>query len=119
MFNSILNFLKQIWARLKKILVAIVNFIRNIADWFRTKFLKVKKKHPNAKPISLKIEKDLESGNYNTMDLGLEKEYAVVNTFYDENTKEIIVEETEVIQSDRLDAETIKAFGDKDMLVLS
>ncbi|WOC51813.1 hypothetical protein BPO_1166 [Bergeyella porcorum] len=119
MFNSILKFLKQVWARLKKILVAIVNFFRNIADWFRAKFLKVKKKHPNAKPISLKIEEDLQSGNYNTMDLGLERKYAVVNTFFDEDTREIIEEETEVIQSDILDAETIKAFGDKEMLVLS
>lgn len=119
MFNNILFFLKQVWAKLKKIFVDIVNFIKNIGDWFRAKFLKVKKKHTNAKSISMMIEKDLESGNYNTIDLGLEKGYAVVNTFYDEDTKEIIVEETEIIQSDRLDAETIKAFGDKNMLVLS
>lgn len=119
MFNSILNFLKQVWNKLKKIFVAIVNFIKNIGDWFRAKFLRVKKKHPKAIPISIKIEEDLKSGNYNTLDLGLEKEFAIVNTFYDEGTKEIIVEETEIVQSDRLDADTIRQFGDKDMLVLS
>lgn len=119
MFSSILNFLKQVWEKLKKIFVAIINFIQNIANWFRVKFSRVKKKHPNVKPISLKIEKELDKGNYNTMDLGLEKDYVVVNTFYDEDTKEIIEEETEVVQSDRLDADTIRAFGDKDILVLS
>lgn len=119
MFNSILSFLKEIWAKIKRIFVAIINLTKNIVNWFKGKYAEIIRKHPNVKPITLKIEKELVSGNYNTMDIGLNSEYAVVNTFYDESTQSIIEDETEIIESNQLDEETMQAFGDKEMLVLS
>ena len=41
-----------------------------------------------------------------------------MNTFYDEATGKILEDDTEVIESNQLDEETIRAFRDKDMLVL-
>lgn len=118
MFESLVKFLVKVWEKLKKIWVAIVSFIRNIANWFKSKYNEIIRKRPNAEPISMKIKKQLESGDYNSLDLGLKKDYAIVNTFYDADTEEILEEYTEVIESDKLDDDTISAFGNKDMLVL-
>lgn len=119
MFEEILNFLKATWDKLKKTFVAIVNFVKNIGNWFRVKYNEVIKKKPKALPIALKIKKGLETGNYSTMDLGLKHEHVVVNTFYDEATGKILEDDTEVIESNQLDEKTIGAFGGEDMLVLS
>lgn len=119
MFEEILNLLKGIWDKLKKISVAIVDFVKNIGNWFKVKYNEVIKKKPKAIPIALKIKEYVETRNYKTMDLGLKKQCAVVNTFYDKATGEILEDNTEVIESNQLDEETIRAFGDKDMLVLS
>ena len=126
MFESLVKFLAKVWERLKKIWVAIVSFIRNIANWFKRKYQEVIQKRPNAKALSYKIKGKLESGDYSELDIGLddteetlsEKDYVIVNTFYDVDTDEILEEYTEVIESDKLDDDTISAFGDKDMLVL-
>lgn len=116
--NDIFEFLKKFWDSIKKIFVKIFSFIKNIGNWFRERYQRLKSKRPNLKAITLKIEKDLKSGNYSTMDIGLESNCAIVNTFYDEDTKEIILDETQRLECDELDGETIRAFGDKEMLVL-
>ena len=126
MFESLVKFFAKVLEKLKKIWVAIVIFIRNIANWFKRKYKEIIQKWPNAKALSLKIKGKLESGDYSELDIGLddtketlsEKDYVIVNTFYDENTGEVLTEHTEVIESDKLDDDTINAFGDKDMLVL-
>lgn len=118
MFKEILNLLKGIWDKLKKTFVAIVDFVKNIGDWFKAKYNEVIKKKPKAIPIALKIKENVKTGNYETVDLGLKKQCVVVNTFYDEATGKILEDDTEVIESNQLDEETIRAFRDKDMLVL-
>ncbi len=118
MFEEILNLLKGIWDKLKKTFVAIVDFVKNIGNWFKVKYNEVIKKKPKAIPIALKIKKNIETRNYRTVDLGLKHEHVVVKTFYDEATGEILEDDTEVIESNQLDEKTIRAFGDKDMLVL-
>lgn len=118
MFKEILNLLKGIWDKLKKTFVAIVDFVKNIGNWFKVKYNEVIKKNPKAIPVALKVKENVETGNYNTMDLGLKKQCVVVNTFYDKATGKILEDDTEVIESNQLDEKTIRAFGDKDMLVL-
>lgn len=118
MIKTIKKLLATIWDSLKKVFKAIVNFVNDIANWFKEKWKRVIKKHPNAKPIALRIQKDLENGNFNTVDLGLEKD-VIVKTFYNETTGEIIEEETEVNPFNKVDEETKKKFGDKDLIVLT
>ena len=48
--------------------------------------------------------------------MGIKK--SVVNTVYDNTTGEILVDHTEVVEYEDLDAETKNRFGNKDMLIL-
>jgi len=50
------------------------------------------------------------------MDVGLKR--GVVKTFYDNDTKEIVMDHTEVVEYEDLDAETKSRFGNKNMLIL-
>lgn len=119
MLNEILDFIVEVWERLKKIFRAIFNFFNDLKNWFVSKIKTVIQRHPKVKPISLRIKKALETGKYSTLDIGLSREEAIVNTFYDTETEEILEEYTEVVETNQLDSETIKAFGDEDILILS
>ena len=119
MWEFILNGLKKIWEFIKKIAVVIFNFIKNLADWVRNRIAAVLQNHPSAIPIALKIKEELSAGNYNTVDLGLmqDKGY-IVKTFYDEQTGEILSDNTEMVEYSQLDNQTKAHFADKDMLVI-
>lgn len=119
MFNEILDFLREVWDRLKKLAKKFLNFLTSIRNWFKEKYRTVIQGRPNVKPIVLRIKKELETNNYRILDLGLSSEETIINTFYDTDTEEILEEDTQLLEADQLDSETIKAFGDKDMLVLS
>ncbi len=121
MFKEILNFLKEIWGKLKKISVAIVDFVKNISNWFKVKYNEVIKKKPNVDLVLVRIKEEVESGNYSTMDLGIKSKpkQTLVKTFYDKDTGEILGDYTEVMEAEQLDQQTINAFGGKDILVLS
>jgi hypothetical protein len=122
MLNKFWEFLKGIWNSLNKIFIAIYNLFKNIVGWFRARIFRVRNKYPNAQPIALRIKSLKEQGEYSTMplDLGLNSESTyIVNTFYDEATEEIISEETEIQETQNLDAETKARFGNNDMLVLT
>jgi len=118
MLKRILELLGTIWNMLKKIFLAIVNFLKNIVSWFKNKYNQLIKKYPKVKPLALKIEKNLKDGNYNTLDIGLTKDNVIIKTFYNEETGEIIEDYTEVIEYDKLDEDTKNRFGDKDMIVI-
>lgn len=117
--KSIKEFLRKVWDKLVKIFIAIVNFFEHIISWFKEIYKKVVKKRPNALPIALKIKENIETGNYNTYNAGLKEEREhIVKTFFDHDTGEILTDATEVICFEKLDAETKKQFGNKEMLVL-
>lgn len=116
MKEIIIKLLKRAWRFLKKIFVAIVSFVKNIISFFQEKFRQLFRNKYSVKGISLKIKEKLDSGNYNTIDLRSEE--FIVNTFYDENTGEIIDNQTEVINFRDLDQQTKSAFADKEMIVL-
>ncbi len=117
-FGAIWNLLKSAWNALKKIFVAIFDFLKNLVNWFKSKYREVILKRPKARPIVMVIREEIEKGNYNTLDVGLKKQPPIVKTFYDEATDEILMDHTEVVEYGTLDSETQKAFGDKDMLIL-
>ncbi len=120
MLNKIWELLKGIWNSLKKIFIAVFNFFANIVNWFKAKYFRVKQKYPNAKAISLKLKSLMDEGIFNEFSIGLnENSDYIANTFYDESTGEIIEEETEVIRTNELDAETQSKFGNKELIVLT
>lgn len=129
--SELKEFFLGIWNTLKKIWVVIVNFIKNILNWFKGKYSlvlsKLKRKSPTpnkpisnerVKMISLKIQENLQDkSKYNKIDMGIKP--SVVNTFFDTETGEILEEDTEVIEYEKLDAQTKNAFGNKEMIELS
>ena len=120
MLNKIWELLKGIWNSLKKIFIAVFDFFANIVNWFKAKYFGVKQKYPNAKAVSLKLKSLMEEGQYNQVAIGLnENSDYIANTFYDESTGEIIEEETEIIETKKLDTDTLSKFGNKALIVLT
>lgn len=117
-FGALWNLLKSAWNALKKIFTAIFNFLKNLVNWFKSKYREVTLKKPDAVPVALKIKELIEKGDHNTLNAGLKKQM-IVNTFYDEAAEEILIDHTEVVEYGTLDRETQEAFGDKDMLILT
>lgn len=116
---TLIKLVRKVWDKLVKIFIAIVNFFKHIIDWFKVKYREVFKKHPNVSAIGLKIKENIRTGNYNTYNAGLKEEREhIVKTFFDHDTGEILTDATEVICFEKLDAETKKQFGNKEMLVL-
>ena len=116
LFETLKKFFLEVWDILKRIHEKIVKFFAHIVNWFRVKYREVINQHPNASAIALIIDEKLSSGNYGMMDVGLKR--GVVKTFYDNDTKEIVMDHTEVVEYEDLDAETKSRFGNKDMLIL-
>ena len=120
MLDILINFFKKAWDFIKKIAVAIFNFLANLVNWFKARYNRVKQKHPNIKAVSVKLKSLMDQGQYNEISIGLDdnKDY-IANTFYDESTGEIIEEETEIIEAGKLDEETKSQFGNREMIVLT
>ena len=116
LFETLKKFFLEVWGILKRICEKIVKFFAHIVNWFRAKYREVINQHPNASAIALIIDEKLSSGNYGMMDVGLKR--GVVKTFYDNDTKEIVMDHTEVVEYEDLDAETKRRFGNKNMLIL-
>ncbi|MBQ8561777.1 MAG: hypothetical protein IJ441_09370 [Spirochaetaceae bacterium] len=60
-----------------------------------------------AEVIAVSIKENLDNGNYGT-----------VNCLYDTDTEEVFEEEAQDVEAEQLDDETIRNFGDKEMIVL-
>ena len=120
MLDILINFFKKAWDFIKKIAVAVFNFLANLVNWFKARYNRVKQKHPNIKAVSVKLKSLMDQGQYNEISIGLDdnKDY-IANTFYDESTGEIIEEETEIIKTENLDEATKSRFGNKEMIVLT
>jgi len=110
LFEIIWGALEEIWDQIKKIFVKILNFLNHILNWFQNS-LRVKKLTEDRNVIAVAIKEKLNSGDYN-----------VVNCLFDKKEDKIVVDngevQAEVITTESLDNETLKNFGDKDMMVL-
>lgn len=104
MFEIIVSLLQSAWNYIKKIVLKIINFIKNIISWFKNRDrLEQIKRNDNLLAVSIKEK--MNDGNYN-----------VVNCLFDEDENKIV--EAEVMQSGSLDLETRSQFGNKEMILL-
>lgn len=83
-----------------------------VEDYFKKSYVPVKEANPNVKPIALRVKGDIFSNN------DTESLFFLL-TYYNEDTKEILTDNTKYIKAKSIDVNLKDAFGDKDMLVLS
>ena len=104
-----IELLRKIWDGIKKIILKIVDFAKNIVSFFKDP-QRLKKLQEDKNRIAISIKENLENGQYN-----------LVNCLYDKTTEEIVDMETDALGMDAesLDEETKQHFGDKDMIVLN
>lgn len=102
------DLLRAAWDWLKKIVLRIINFFKNIAAFFRDR-RRLRKIQQNKKIIATAIKENLENGNVN-----------VINCLFDTEEGELVDEEidAQVMTAENMDEQTKANFGDKDMLVL-
>ena len=83
-----------------------------VSDYFKKSYKAVKEVYPNVKPVVLKVKGDVFSNNdADSLFFSL--------TYYNEDTKEILEDNTKNIKTKSIDVNLKDAFGDEDMLVLS
>jgi hypothetical protein len=104
--EAVKNALKRIWEYIKKIFVKVIQFFRNIVDWFRSpERLWHIKDNKNILPVVIK--ENLASGNYN-----------VINCLYNQEDEEIEDYQAEIVEGEKYDNDTLRNFGNKSMIVL-
>ncbi len=108
MFELIKSLLAPVWEWIKKIIVVIISFFDNIRSFFRDRN-RLRKLQESQNRIAVAIKEKLDNGDYQ-----------VVNCLYDKADEKLVdpEEDAEVITAEKLDAETKKCFGRKNMVVL-
>lgn len=108
MFELIKSLLNDVWEFIKKIIVKIVSFLKNILSFFKNPN-RLRKLQEDQNRIAVAIKEKLDNGDYQ-----------VVNCLYDKQDCKLVTPEddAEVITSEDLDVDTRKTFGTKDMIVL-
>lgn len=99
---------RSIWEKIKKILVKILNFLKNIVAFFKDPSRLMMLRQDSNK-IAIAIKENLDNG-----------EYQVVNCLFDKSTNELVDYEENAmgISAENLDEQTAQHFGDKAMIVL-
>lgn len=107
--NFWIDLLRGIWNAIKRFFVRILNFAKNILAWFKDP-LKLKQLREDKNKIAVSIKENLENGNYRT-----------VNCLFDKKENEIVdMDDNAVgIESEEIDAQTEKTFGNRDMVILA
>ncbi|WP_104708361.1 hypothetical protein [Helicobacter ailurogastricus] len=104
--ENVSDFFKSVWAWVKHIYERILNFFKNIVAWFKDP-KRAQLLIEDKNKIAVVIKSKLDNGDYNT-----------INCLFNTDTGQVEGEEALGIESEELDAETKKNFGDKDMIVL-
>ncbi|WP_104728215.1 hypothetical protein [Helicobacter felis] len=104
--DNVVDFFESVWAWVKRIVTRILNFFKNIVDWFKDPKRQKRLQEEKGK-VEAVVVKHFENGSYNT-----------INCLFNTDTGQIEGEEALGIESEELDATTKKHFGDKDMIVL-
>lgn len=100
--------LKAVWNFIKKIVLKVVNWFKNIYAFFKDRQrIAILKENKNA--IAVAIKEKLEKGDYQ-----------VINCLFDKEKNEIINEERDalIMTAEDLDKETKEKFKNKEMIVL-
>ncbi len=102
-----IELLEKIWNGIKKIFLAVINFAKNIVDYFKNPS-RIKKLQEDSDRIAVAIKENLENGDYK-----------VVNCLFDKAENQIVdMSDAQGISANDIDEETKEAFGDKSMIVL-
>ena len=106
LFEAIWEALKSAWEYIKKLVLKIVNFAKNIVSWFQEP-TRIKKLQENKDIIAVAIKEKLDSGEYN-----------VVNCLFDKSEGTLVDEDVDalIIEAEDVDKRTKVEFGDKDMI---
>ena len=106
--DAIKKLLRDVWEFIKKIFVKVINFFKNIVNWFQEPD-RLKKIQSDKKVIAVAIKENLEKGNYN-----------VVNCLYNQETEELVDVKEDVlsITAEQLDSQTSSYFGKKEMIIV-
>lgn len=104
-----IDLLCSIWDAIEKYFERILNFAKNIVDFFKNP-RRLRKLKEDKNKIAVSIKENLENGEYRT-----------VNCLFDKKENEIVdMDDNAVgIESWDIDAQTERAFGNKDMIILS
>ena len=98
--------IKKVWNFLKRVTVKILNFFNNIVNWFKNpETLAEIRKDLNNLPVAVK--QNLANGKV-----------TVITGIFNKATGELSVKHTIVYDAEKLDEETAKRFGDKDLIIL-
>lgn len=103
-----IDLLRKAWEFIKKIILKIVDFAKNIVSFFNDP-QRLKKLQEDKNIIAISIKENLDNGQFN-----------IVNCLYDKATGKMVDMETDAqgIEAESLDEETKQRFGDKDMLII-
>lgn len=104
--------IRRVWEWVKKIFESLLNFGRNIVSWFQDPS-RVRALEEDHDRLAVVVKDRLDNGNYNTI-----KCLFNCRTNKIEGTHNASNKNAEGIESNDLDSETKKHFGNKEMLVL-
>ena len=105
--TDFIELLRKAWEFVKKIILKIVDFAKNIVSFFRNPE-RLNKLKEDRDLIAVSIKENLENG-----------QYKVVNCLYDKVLDDIVETDAVGIGAEKLDKETKQKFGNKDMIILS
>lgn len=108
MMDKFIELLHKIWNSIKKFFVKLLNFVKNIANFFKNPS-RLSKLKQDSNIIATSIKENLSNGDYN-----------VVNCLYDKETEQVVEmeENAEGINAEAIDLRTQQSFGDKTMIIL-
>jgi hypothetical protein len=108
LLEAIKSLLQAVWNFLRKFVVKVLNFFNNLVDWFKDPS-RLKKIRANQNVIAVSIKEKLATGDYQ-----------VVNCLFDKSTEKLVdaQQDAVVYNAENLDAETMKQFGSKEMVIL-
>ena len=115
LFIDFSDWLNSMWERLKAIAkwvwTHLVRFRDNIVNFFQGTNYKYNKPHIQA--ISVRVNDLLkDDANFNRVNIGL------MNAYFDKSTGTLLEDDIEIVQGNEMDADTKKAFGEKQIIIL-
>lgn len=104
--------IRRAWKWVKKIFESLLNFGRNIVSWFQdpSRARALEEDHDR---LAIVVKDRLDNGNYNTVKCLFNRRTNKIEGVHNESNNN-----AEGIESNDLDSETKKHFGNKEMLVL-
>ncbi len=107
-----LDFILSAWEWIKKTFVKILNFARNIINWFQDP-KRLRALQEDKDRLAVVVKENLKNGNCNIINCLFNKRTEKIEGVHNESNTN-----AEGITSEELDSETKNNFGNKDMLVL-